>query len=100
MYIKFSELAKLPANVVATVRSHGYFIYTLEFAHHDTRLLYSLDGKSVHRFENLMNIKEVLGSYPFREAWLVHESAYDEMVGQPAGAGNQLRVPFPLDLPY
>lgn len=100
MYIQPHEIARLPADVTVLVRSHGYFLYTLEFETSEKRLIYSLDGQKVHRFMNLMDVKEVLVSFPIREAWLVHESAYDEMVGQADGGENQLRVRLPLELPY
>lgn len=100
MYINFSQISGLPSNIEIVVRSHGYFLYTLEFVHNDRVLFYTLDGTAPHRFRNLMSVKETLAPFPIRQAWLIHQSAYDEMVGQPEGGENELRVPLDLALPY
>lgn len=100
MVVNQVGMARLPASVEVVIRSHGYYLYTLEFHHGEAVHFYSEDGRSPHRFVNLIDIKTLLEQFPIREAWLVHQSAYDEMVGQPGGGENTLKVKISLALPY
>lgn len=100
MYIQFGELEELASEAEMLVRSLGYHIYTIEFTISGIRKIYSENGREPKQFQNIMSIKETFNTLPIKQAWLMHQSAYDEMVGQTTGDGNDLKIPFDLATPY
>lgn len=100
MLITDRELPNLPSNVRVNVHSHGYFVYSVEFRTANASRFYSRDGLEVQRFMSLQGVKQAFQTLPLRDIWLVHHSAYDEMVGQPLGAETELTVPLDFSLPY
>lgn len=100
MYITLRECDNLPVTVTMTIRSSGYFVYSVEFAWHGQRRLLSDDGIQAKTFHNNTSIKDCFRHLPLEEATLVHLSAYDEMVGQPVSPDNQLTVPIKLKTMY
>ena len=58
------------------------------------------DGEPLS-FRGVPAAKQPFSSLTIREAFLVHESAYDEMVGQPTGGdgGNLMQVRIALPRP-
>ena len=70
---------------------------TLALRGHEQLLAYD-DGRP-YRAKNLQNVREMLASMPVNSITMRHESAYDEMVGQPARqASNAMEIGLaPLD---
>lgn len=46
------------------------------------------------RFASVTEIKDLFGQCTVRKAELVHESPYDEMIGNPPRANNQMVLPI------
>jgi hypothetical protein len=46
------------------------------------------------RFQSVEQVKQSLSDCTVRQAWLVHQSAYDEMCGGPEKTDNTLKVPL------
>ena len=100
MLITIKECDRLPLSVKMTIRSNGYFVYSVEFSWHGNRKLFSDDGEQVKTFHNVTSIKDCFRHLPLEEATLVHVSAYDEMVGQAISVDNELTVPIRLKTMY
>lgn len=100
MYITPSALLTLPADAEIVVRSHDASLYTVTFISTESTLILSENGREPMRFRNVLDIKVCLAAMAGTSAWLEHVSAYDEMVGQPVGTTNLLRVPLSLHQPY
>jgi len=63
----------------------------------DPLLVTEADGKPL-RTHNITAMKQRLAAVPVPALFLRHQSAYDEMVGQPVRAGdNSLEVPLSRD---
>ncbi|WP_338294787.1 DUF6482 family protein [Planctobacterium marinum] len=56
-------------------------------------LLRAQDGRP-QRFNSVAQIKELFSESDVRSAELVHESPYDEMIGNPPRAANQMVLPL------
>jgi len=100
MYIQLNECEALPASAQMTIRSSGYFVYTVEFAWNGKCKLFSEDGHSARIFQNITSIKDCFRHLAMEEANLIHLSAYDEMVGQAPSEGNELTVAVKLKTIY
>lgn len=60
-------------------------------------LLEEKQGKTLVR-HNQNELRELLSPFPIKALMLRHQSAYDEMVGQPPKTGNMLEVPLGRDM--
>ncbi len=95
MKITLSELNKRQPIDKLAIRSAELSLYLAEAELENQRyLVCESDGKPL-RTVNLVAMREKLSGLEVREMVLVHESAYDEMVGQPGPAGsNRMEVPL------
>lgn len=99
MKITMSDFAALDEAADVTIHSLTPTLYqvTLTLRGHEQLLAYD-DGRP-YRAKNLQNVREMLSSMPVDSIKMRHESAYDEMVGQPARqASNAIEIGLaPLD---
>jgi hypothetical protein len=95
MKITIRELQSLPAPVPAIVHSLEQALYQVTVVvDGEERLLIDNDGR-VFRRRNLTAVREALQVLPITQLSLRHQSAYDEMIGQPMREGvNTLEVPL------
>jgi len=76
----------------ATIRSLDGCVYRLEMSDDENSRLVWRDTKNVLTTRNLTQMRELLTGIDIEEVVLLHDSAYDEMVGQPQSSGNQLQI--------
>jgi len=58
------------------------------------------DDDRPKRFNASQEIREAFANCNIDVAVMVHESPYDEMIGNPKKAENPMELPFSMDLPY
>ncbi len=79
-----------------TINSFEMGIYLVEVDIDESHGMIMEDGHP-YRFHSLTEIKHALQACPVCEAWLVHDSAYDEMIGAADKNDNRLVVPVTLN---
>jgi hypothetical protein len=52
------------------------------------------------RFHSSQQIREAFAECEVDRAIMVHDSPYDEMIGNPPKASDKMALPFSMDLPY
>lgn len=98
MKLTFNAFAQLeePARVVIHSLEQALYQVSVEVGG-KTHLLAENSGK-IFRCHSLQQAREALQTLPVASLTLRHESAYDEMVGQPVReADNALEVPLSLE---
>jgi len=93
--ISLSRTQGADAIKAARIRSIDLCVYRVEFDLHsgEDALLVDGDGKAII-FRALQQARDALAGLAGVPVELVHQSAYDEMVGQPERDSN--RMAFPL----
>ena len=93
MKMTLSEFARLPRSVEVTIHSLTPSLYQVILLVHGKSRLLAFDDGRPYRAPNLQNVREMLASMPVRAITMRHESAYDEMIGQPdRAATNALEI--------
>ena len=100
--IKF-QLPELEAKSVKvdllTVLSFEMNIYFVELTVGDSKgLVYQ--GDRPKRFYNSQNIRDAFANLDISAAQMLHESPYDEMIGNPESAQQASMLPFSMRQPY
>lgn len=62
-------------------------------------MVYDDDDKPM-RFHSAGQIREVFAAFEVDSAVMVHDTPYDEMIGNPPKANQKMALPFSMDLPY
>jgi len=97
------QLAELEAKSVKvdllTVLSFEMSIYLVELTVGDNKgLVYQ--GDKPKRFYNSQNIRDAFTKVTISAAQMLHESPYDEMIGNPESAQQTSMLPFSMKQPY
>lgn len=93
MKMTLSEFARLPQPVAVTIHSLTPSLYQVILVVHGKSRLLAFDDGRPYRAPNLQKVREMLSCMPVRTITMRHESAYDEMIGQPDSAhSNALEV--------
>lgn len=93
MKITLSEFSALSDPVDVTIHSLTPSLYQVIMALHGESRLLAFDDGRPYRAPNLQTVREMLASMPVRSITMRHESAYDEMIGQPdSRPSNTLEV--------
>ncbi len=99
---KFSYTALCDASLdidyleVQSFEMNVYLVY-LKVGEHEG-LVYDHDRPK--RFFSTGQIREVFAHCPVKRAVMRHDSAYDEMIGNPPKSKEQMTLPFTMQLPY
>lgn len=76
------------------VHSYEMGVYLVE-ADYDGRKAFLVDETNKpHQFHSIDEVKQALDRCTIYKAYLVHQSAYDEMCGGPEKVDNTLKVPL------
>mgnify|MGYP006981148601 FL=1 len=82
-----------------TVRSYEMNVYLVELKVGDeTGLVY--EGDRPKRFHSTQHVRDTFASCIILAAQMLHESPYDEMIGNPKSAQNLSTLPFSMGQPY
>ena len=76
------------------VHSYEMGVYLVEADYDGRRGFLVNDDNHPQRFQSVEQVKQSLSDCTVRQAWLVHQSAYDEMFGGPEKTDNTLKVPL------
>ncbi len=57
-------------------------------------------GQNLMRFHSTQQIRDAFEDIQVEKAIMVHESPYDEMIGNPVNDSNSLSIPFSMAQPY
>ena len=98
MKISFEEFARRaePVDVIIHSLEQALYQVTLLIDNRE-QLLVENDGRTFRR-HSLQQVREALQTMPVSSLRLRHQSAYDEMIGQPLREGsNALDLPLSLD---
>lgn len=61
-------------------------------------MLYSCN--SLMRFHSTQQVRDAFETVKVEKAVMIHESAYDEMIGNPAKVQESMAIPFSMTQPY
>jgi hypothetical protein len=82
-----------------TVRSFEMNVYLVELIAGDKKgLVY--EGDSPMRFYSSQHIRDTFDGLEILAAQMIHESPYDEMIGNPESAQSAGILPFSMAQPY
>jgi hypothetical protein len=96
--ITFQDFAGLAEPVHVVVHSLDQALYQVTLEVDGKQLLLVEDDGRTFRRHSLQQVREALHRLPVASLRLRHESAYDEMIGQPLREGtNALEVTLSLD---
>ncbi|MFT7218676.1 MAG: hypothetical protein ACI8Z1_000287 [Candidatus Azotimanducaceae bacterium] len=91
--ITIEELAESSQEIsLLRVRSFDPSIYLVEVEIDDTCYRVTDKAGEPLKFRGLTAAKRAFAGLPIKDAVLVHESAYDEMVGLPESEGKRMEV--------
>lgn len=92
-------LTQSPVVEMLTVRSYEMNIYLVELRVGDEMgLVY--EGDRPKRFHSTQHVRDTFDSCIILAAQMLHESPYDEMIGNPESAQNLGALPFSMGQPY
>lgn len=77
-----------------TVHSYEMGLYLVEADFDGRKGFIVNDDNQPQRFHSVEQVKQSLSGCNVRQAWLVHQSAYDEMCGGPEKTDNTLKLPL------
>ena len=99
MKLTFRELLSRQQQVVMVVHSLDQALYQVSFVLEGKQYLLSENNGKIFRRHSLSEVREALQLLPVASVTLRQQSAYDEMIGQPAReSDNTLEVPLSMDL--
>lgn len=87
-----------PAIIRLRILSFEMNIYLVELQTEETRDLVRDELGKPQRFQSVSQIKEVFSECDVQNAELVHESPYDEMIGNPPKAASQMVLPIQFNV--
>lgn len=64
----------------------------------ESGMLYSCHN--LMRFHSTQQVRDAFDKVRVEDAVMIHESAYDEMIGNPAKARESMAIPFSMAQPY
>ena len=99
MKISLEQLSRLDRHAQAVIHSLEQALYQVTLTIGDDSYLLTENSGSILRRHSLQQVRELLREMPLDSIRLRHQSAYDEMIGQPVRtADNTLDVPLSLDV--
>ncbi|GGO64784.1 DUF6482 family protein [Bowmanella pacifica] len=95
MTIRLTELTKTTHIEKVVIQSLDLSLFQLYVAiNRQEHLVVDESGRAI-RASNILNLQKLFDGIKVSQMCLRHESAYDEMIGQPAKpGGNRLEVPL------
>lgn len=75
-----------------TIHAVDMCVYLAEIECGQSKFYLKNDAGKIIRFNSRSEIMEVLSDFKVIEAWLLHRSAYDEMIGGPEKVSNELLI--------
>ena len=92
MKMSWNELLSRQEPVAAVVHSLDQALYQVTVLLDEREHLLVENSGRAFRRHSLQRVREALQSLPVASLTLRQQSAYDEMIGQPRGQGNELNI--------
>ena len=83
-----------------TVLAHEMSLYLVQLSIDGEEGILCGDDDRPMRFFNAVSIREAFAGFQVEQAYMHHDTPYEEMVGIPPKACEPLILPFSLRLPY
>lgn len=90
-------LAEQPVIARLRILSFEMNLYLVDLETDDGRDLVREPSGGPKHFHSVSQIKEIFSECQVQQAELVHESPYDEMIGNPPKAANPMVLPIQFD---
>jgi len=87
-HLNFNDIEIPEVNIHSFEMGH----YLLEVDYNDHKGFVYDDSDNLVRFRSVTHVKETLTECRIKQAFLIHQSAYDEMCGAEEGGTNELKV--------
>ncbi|MFC3094140.1 NADH-quinone reductase [Alteromonas sediminis] len=101
MKFVYSELLKNPPCIdLLEVHSFEMNVYLVNIAVGQHAGMVYDDSDKPKRFHSSGHIREAFAAFSVKKAVMVHDTPYDEMIGNPPKASEKMALPFSMDLPY
>ena len=101
MKFVYSELEKsLPSIELLEVHSFEMNVYLVNITVKQHSGMVYDDSDKPMRFHSSGHIREAFAPFDVKNAVMVHDTPYDEMIGNPPKASEKMALPFSMDLPY
>jgi hypothetical protein len=96
-----SSIAKQPISIdKLEVQSFEMNVYLVKLhTLHSAGFVYDKNDRPM-RFHNSQQVRDAFEQCDVKEAVMVHDSPYDEMVGNPNKAEQSMEMPFSMQQPY
>lgn len=100
MKLQYNQLISQRTEIdVLEVQSFEMNVYLVKITIGEvSSMLYK--GDSLMRFYSTQHIRDAFEEHPVKHAVMVHESPYDEMIGNPPSADKAMAMPFSMTQPY
>lgn len=97
---EFADIVARPIDIdVLEVQSFEMNIYLVQLTvQGKTGMVYENDRPK--RFHNSNQIRELFVDCRVSQSFMVHDSPYDEMIGNPPKSAEQMALPFSMTQPY
>ncbi|WP_026376101.1 DUF6482 family protein [Aestuariibacter salexigens] len=101
MKFNFSDLVGKQTGIdLLEVQSFEMNVYLVKVRiGNDEGLVYGKEDRPM-RFHSTQHIRDAFENNPVKEAIMTHDSPYDEMIGNPPKANDNISVPFSMTQPY
>lgn len=97
----YSNIQREPHNIQRLeVQSFEMNVYLVKLHIDDEQGFLYGDDDRPQRFSASQEIRDAFAHCAVDSAVMVHESPYDEMIGNPKKAANPMELPFSMTLPY
>lgn len=100
MKYQLDSLLQAPVDIqVLELHSFEMNVYLVKVKLNDEiGLVY--EGDAPKRFHSTQHVRDTFENCQIREAFMVHESPYDEMIGNPPKSERAMVLPFSMEQPY
>ncbi|WP_100658480.1 DUF6482 family protein [Alteromonas flava] len=100
MKFPFNALSNYPVIDLLEVHSFEMNVYLVQLnVGSNSGMVYDDKDKPM-RFYSTQQIRELFAEFDVKQAIMVHDTPYDEMIGNPPKASEKMALPFSMALPY
>ena len=101
MKLLYQDILKLEAPIdFIEVQSFDMCVYLVRITvGQNSGMLYGSEDKPM-RFASTQEIREAFETLTVKDAVMTQQSYYDEMIGNPPGAAEPMRIPFSMSQPF
>lgn len=100
MKFDYSDLVKNPRVIdCLEVQSFEMNVYLVKLTI-DAQQGIVFENNNLKRFQSSQQVRDAFETFTVKQAIMVHDSPYDEMIGNPQKASQTMSLPFSMQQPY